>query len=402
MTHVADPVAAARAVVGWYGDPTISWSVLLQARLAGPVSPDAVTARLAELIGRYPHLGAPPAVLARAAAQWPAVCASFADEPYLDGAPLVRAAVATDGGLVLVAAHHGATDGLGLLAVLGAALGVRFVSGARGIAGRASSSLFLASAARRLAEALFAPPARIAPSIRRKATESGPDSGIPGIQDSSGYDALPMAADSDPVRTTPADSSPVRATSAGGDPVRGDVLAAVDLPAVAAGSAALTAATTRAALRWNARRGRPYRRAVAGLGVSRRDGNRATPVADSAFLRLRLPRDAGADQVRRLIAGQCPEPDFPPSRSAVPAAVTRLFASRLGSTFLASNLGVVQAPDEVRSLAFYPTASGRSGVAVGAATVGPTTTITLRARRTSFDPDAATELLHMIVAQLDR
>ncbi len=346
-----DPVDAARAVVGWYGDPTISWSVLLQARLDAPVPPDAVTARLHDLVARYPHLGAPPPVPAHATADWPAVRSDLADAPYLDTSPLVRAAVATDSGLVLVAAHHGATDGLGLLAILGAALGVDAVSQARGIADRPSSSAFLASAARRLAEALLAPPARIAPA------------------------------------TAPAPGS-------------GDVLTHAELPAASIGSAALTAAVTRAAQEWNAAHGRPYRRAVAGLGVSRRDGHRATPLADSAFLRLRLPRDAGTDLVRRLIAGQPPEPDFPRSRSAVASVATRALASRLGSTFLASNLGVVRAGAGVRALAFYPTASGRSGIAVGAATTGSTTTITLRARRTDFDPTAASELLTAILGEL--
>src|SRR5262249_13444672 len=126
----------------------------------------------------------------------------------------------------------------------------------------------------------------------------------------------------------------------------------------------------------------------------------ATPVADSAFLRLRLPRSADTATVRGLIAAQPPEPKFPRSRSAVPAVLTRLLASRLGSTFLASNLGIVDGPAEVRSLAFYPTASGRSGIAVGAVTIDRVTTVTLRARRTSFDYASAATLLNMIVTHL--
>lgn len=369
-------MAAARAVVGWYGDPTVSWSVLLQARLATPAQASAVAERLGRLVTRYPHLGAAPVVLESTAAEWPVAHAAFADEPYLDGEPLVRAAVATDDGLLLVAAHHGATDGLGLLAVLAAALGTDLVSQARGIADRPATAPFLASAARRLAEALFAPPARIAPSAGAKAARStGPVMADAGVAD-----------------------------AGAGGAGRGDVLVAVELPATSAGSAAVTAATARAAQEWNARHGTPFRRAVAGLGVSRRDGVHASPVPDSAFLRLRLPRPAGDDAddaaVRRLIAGQAPEPAFPRSRSAAPAAVTRILASRLGSTFLASNLGVVRGDPGVRSLAFYPSASGRSGVAVGAATIAATTTITLRARRSAFDHPAAADLLSMIVTHL--
>ncbi|HEY3259867.1 MAG TPA: hypothetical protein VGJ95_06290 [Pseudonocardiaceae bacterium] len=356
--RAADPVAAARAVVGWYGDPTISWSVLLQARLAAPVAAGAVAERLARLVVRYPHLGAPPVVQAVPDEAWPAACAAFADRPYADRAPMVRTAVGTESGLVLVAAHHGATDGLGLLAVLAAALGITLTSQASGIADRPSSSPFLASAARRLAEALFAPPARIAPA------------------------------------------RPATGRPAPGHPAPGDVLVCADLPAAPVGSAALTAAIGRAAQEWNARHRTPYRRAVAGLGLSRRSGDRATPVAGSAFLRLRLPGASDTGTVRGLIAAQPPEPDFPRSSSRMPIVVTRLLASRLGSTFLASNLGVVHGPHQVRSLAFYPAASGRSGVAVGAATVGHTTTITLRARRSSFDRAGAAELLSMIVARL--
>lgn len=399
MTHdlsrrTQDPVAAARAVVGWYGDPTISWSVLLQAGLAACVDADAVGERLAGLVAGYPHLGAQPVVLATADSSWPAVCASFADEPYASGAPLVRAAVGTESGLLLVAAHHGATDGLGLLAVLAAALGADLTSQARGIAGRASTSHFLAAAARRLAEALAAPPARIAPSVRRDTVTRPADSGNPGIPESGDVDAP------SPARPAGDQAASDQAASGRATGDQGDVLVCTELAAAPVGSAALTAATNRAAQEWNARHRTPYRRAVAGLGVSRRDGNRATPVADSAFLRLRLPRSADTKAVRRLIAGQAPEPDFPRSRSAVPAVLTRLLASRLGSTFLASNLGVVHGPHELRSLAFYPTASGRSGIAVGAATAGPTTTITVRARRARFDRAGADELLAVIVAHL--
>lgn len=382
-----DPVATARAVVGWYGDPTISWSVLLQARLDAPVAAVAVAERLHALVERYPHLGAAPRVPVHATVDWPRVRAAFADAPYADGASLVRVAVAGDSGLLLVAAHHGATDGLGLLAILGAALDVDVVSRARGIADRRSSSAFLTSAARRLAEALLTPPARITPA----------PAGEPAASLTTAV--APPATQTTPAPTTPAQAATTPASNAHQLAEAGDVLTAAELPAASAGSAALTAAVTRAAQEWNERHGAPYLRAVAGLGVSRRDGHQATPVADSAFLRLRLPRDATADVVRRLIAAQPPEPDFPRSRSAVPAALTRVLASRLGSTFLASNLGIVDARG-VRALAFYPTASGRSGIAVGAATTGDTTTITLRARRTDFTPAAADTFLAGIVAHL--
>lgn len=100
----------------------------------------------------------------------------------------------------------------------------------------------------------------------------------------------------------------------------------------------------------------------------------------------------GAD-VTAVLAAQPPEPDFPARSSRLARLGTRLLASRLGSTFLVSNLGVVSTGDTVRSLAFYPAASGRSGVAFGAATTGDTTTVTVRARRKDFDAAAAARLL---------
>ena len=46
---------------------------------------------------------------------------------------------------------------------------------------------------------------------------------------------------------------------------------------------------------------------------------------------------------------------------------------------LVSHLGRVQA-DELEALAFYPFAGGGSGLALGAVTVGSSTTLTLRAQ----------------------
>jgi hypothetical protein len=345
-----DAVTAARAVVGWYGDPTISWSVLLQASLTEPVDPAEVGSRLAGTVARYPHLGAAPAVQAVAGDEWPALLSQFADQPYAEGRPLVRAAVGVDEPRLVVAAHHGVTDGLGLLALLGDALGTTVTSHARGIGDRPAGSSFAVTAARRLVEALLHPPARVARD--------------------------------------------------GGRPAAGDLLVSAELPAISAGSGALIAAAARAVEGWNHRHGARARRQVAGIGVSRRGGDRLSPELDSAFLRLRLPAAPSDAVVRRMVAERPPEPDYPRTAAATPRLLTRALAGRLGSTFLVSNLGVVQAGPAVRSLAFHPTAGGRSGVAIGAATVGSTTTITLRARRADFDAGAADELLAAVVAEL--
>lgn len=343
-----DAVETACRVIGLYGDPTISWSILLEARLPQPVNPDGVASRLADATERYPHLGQPPPVKLVEPAAWPAVCADFADRPYRDSDSLVRVAAGTD--RLLIAAHHGAVDGFGLLALVGIALEVPICSSALGIGGRPAARGFVASSALRLLEALFVPPSRAA---------------APGSSMPSG--------------------------------TAGDVLTSVDLPASRVGSAALTAATARAVRIWNQRHGRSTPRVVAALGASRRPGDALAPDRCTGFYRLRVPPGADAITVRRLLDQTAPEPDFPSTGGSIARPVIRTLTNRLGATFLVSNLGVVRAGSLIRSLAFHPAASGRSGIAVGAVTCGDTTTVTVRARRTGFDDAAAAEILRLIV-----
>jgi hypothetical protein len=338
-------------VVGLYGDPMVSWSVLLEARLAGPADPDEVAGRLADAAQRHPHLGAPPEVRLVAPPDWTAVRTEFADRPYGDSESLVRVATGTD--RLLVAAHHGALDGLGLLALLGIALGSPVASGARGIGARPAARGFLTSCALRLLEALFVPPSR--------AAGSRPD----------------------PRHPSPAPS--------------GDVLTSVDLPAGRVGTAALTAATARAVRAWNRRHGARTPRVVAALGASRRPGDALAPDRCTTFYRLRVPPNVDTATVRRLVERTAPEPDFPSTGGTLVRPVIRALTNRLGATFLASNLGVVRVGSTVRSLAFHPVASGGAGIAVGAVTCAGTTTVTVRARRTSFDDAAATDLLRLVV-----
>ncbi|MFJ9780254.1 hypothetical protein ACIRSS_11765 [Amycolatopsis sp. NPDC101161] len=335
MTRLASDHA--HRVVGLYGDPTVSWSILLEAELgtAAP-DPDKLRARLAAAVQQYPHLGAVPDI--EATADLPATRDRFASAPYERGAPLLR--VAAGESTLLVAAHHGALDGLGLLSLLGILLDVPVSSGATGIGERTGGKPFAVSALQRLAEALFAPPGRITPDRRAEAA--------------------------------------------------GDVFAARHEPRLRLGAAGFVAAAARATERWNRAHGARTARVVAALGASWRSGAAPEPVHDSAFFRLRLR--PGAD-VAAVLAAQPPEPDFPARSSRLARLGTRLLASRLGSTFLVSNLGVVSTGDTVRSLAFYPAASGRSGVAFGAATTGEVTTVTVRARRRDFDAAAAGRLL---------
>ncbi|MEU0537972.1 hypothetical protein [Amycolatopsis tolypomycina] len=335
MTRLASDHA--HRVVGLYGDPTVSWSILLEAELgAAAPEPEKLRARLADAGRQYPHLGVVPDI--ERSTDLTEVRDRFASAPYERGAPLVR--VATGETTLLVAAHHGALDGLGLLSLLGILLDVPVSSAARGIGERAGGKPFAVSALQRLAEALFAPPGRITPERGREAA--------------------------------------------------GDVFVAGHEPGLRLGAAGFVAAAARATERWNRAHGARTARVVAALGASRRSGAAPEPVHDSAFFRLRLGR--GAD-VAAVLAAQPPEPDFPARSSRVARLGTRLLASRLGSTFLVSNLGLVSTGDTVRSLAFYPAASGRSGVAFGVATTGGQTTVTVRARRKDFDAAAAARLL---------
>lgn len=341
----------AHSVVGFYGDPTVSWSILLEARVFSPLEAESVRARLRDATGEHPHLGAPPVVESIRAAELSHVRTRFAAQPYDRGEPLIRVAVCADEPAVLIAAHHGALDGLGLLAVLGIVVDSPISSGAKGIGARSADTSFLASAAKRIAEALFAPPARITPER--------------------------------------------------GEPVPGDVFSARNEPRMRFGAAEFVAAAAHATERWNGEHGKRAARVVAAIGASCRAGAAPKPERDSAFFRLRLKSAPLAGEVGISLAARPPEPDFPARSSTIARLGTRLLASRLGSTFLVSNLGVVSAAG-VRSIAFYPAASGRSGVAFGAATVGDISTVTVRARRKDFDAAATGRLANEVVDALRR
>jgi hypothetical protein len=319
---------------------------VLQADLSKRVDPDAVARRLAATADRYPHLGSPPAVCSV-----PAVGAlrhRFASEPYGAEEPLVRAAVGVDEPGLLLAAHHGAVDGIGLLALLGAALAQGVYTNAPGVGDRPAAASFLAGAARRLAEAVFAPPTKLWHP--------------PGSSDA------------------------------------GDALAEAHLPYTRIGTAALTAAACSVAAWWNGVHGVAADRMVVAVGAARHGGANPVPAHQAVLLRLRLPAGADLDLVRGRLRSQPPEPDFAPIRGPVAAVPRRLLARRLGATFLVSNLGHVEAP--VRALAFYPVDGGPAGIAFGCVSSAATTTLTVRTRRRDLGPAEAEALLRRLVATL--
>ena len=348
-----DAVRHARETLAWTGQAGAAWSIVLEARVAEPLSRDGVRDRLAAAARAAPHLGPPPPVEAVAEAALPRVRGAFADTPYADGGPTVRAAVcAGDPAAVVLAAHHGALDGLGLVALLGEVLGAPVRSSVRGDHAGPREGWRPRAVASRLREALLAPPARVLPARRDRAA-------------------------------------------------RGDRLVAATGPAVQGGTAALVAAAVRGVRAWNAHRGAATRRPVVAVGVSRRGGANPTLAHDATWLRLRLDGAADEDAVAAVLRRTTSErvgrgPVLPPPV----AAAVRLVAEQLGSTLLVSNLGVLDGPGQLRSVAFFPKQYGRSPVALGAATVAGTATLTLRVRTRDFGPDDAERLLAGIAAEL--
>jgi hypothetical protein len=339
----------ARAVVGLYGDPTVPWSIALQADLSEALDAGVVHDRLAALAARYPHLGGAPSVVTTDRLDETRV--EFASRLYDGHEPLVRVALTGSPPALLLAAHHGAVDGLGLLALLGAAFDRPVRTSVVGMRDRAIARSFVLAAARRVGEALFAPPIRLSPV--RPAPPVGTD----------------------------------------------EVLVAARLPRLPVGTAAVTAVAAAVVRDWNVgRRGR----VVAAIGASRRDGDDLTPEHRAAYLRLRLPLGADRALVREMLENQRLEPDFPPSRNVVVRLGSRALARRLGATFLVSNLGAVEVGAPVPALTFFPQPSGPSGVAIGVVSTAGATSLTVRARRRDFTEAAAADLLDRLVAAVGR
>ncbi|WP_392426156.1 hypothetical protein [Barrientosiimonas humi] len=351
----ADPEEPdADKVVGLYGDPSVSWSILIDARLTTPQAPEQIRDRLRAVVAEYPTCGTDPSWSESASEDWPSALAQLANREYDTDRALVRGLCAADGSRFAVAAHHGAVDGLGLLGLLGPALGVDLRSSARGLEATAAGRGFLAAAAARVVEALIDPP-------RRFRAEKGAEG-------------------------------------------EGSWLAA-SVITQSPGTARLVAATAATLTQWNgtARGDASARRSsFIGVGASRRTADSfISPERSSAYLRLARPSSL-VDAARDQLHDTTPEPDFPPARvgGLAPLAM-RLLRHRLGNTALVSNLGVVHGGEGVIShLTFYPQESGPRGVAVAAVTLDGTTTLTVRARRADFTEPGTQRMLALVADAL--
>lgn len=313
----------------WLGQEDLAWNILLVARLRAMPPTAALLDRLVEVSAQH-GWGRPKqdGVLDGEVGELLPLLAEVRD-------PARPVSLGTASGALVVRAHHAHVDGLGLLAVLRDVAAGDLTSGAAGVGDRPRRAT-LAAVGGRLGEVLLRPPAVVAPL---------------GTPDAS------AAGDAFAARTLPAE-------------VRTAGLAAAAVRAIAARNAAADRRTGRIAL---------------AVGVSTVSGRDLRVGDDSGFLRITGAEDLDTEGLRRAFE-QAPLQVGGTAQGGAARGVSGLirwgsktFARRLGSTLLVSHLGRVQA-DGVEEVAFYPLAGGGSGLALGAATVGSSTTITLRAR----------------------
>ena len=351
----------AERVVGLYGDPDVSWSIVMEAHLARPVDPAAFVLALRRVVAAHPHLGPSPLVSVVPGDAVLAAREAIANGLFTPDQPLVRGAVDEAGTHVVVGCHHGVADGLGLLGLLGAALDLDLRSSALGIAEQESSQSFARRSLARLREAALTPPQRL--------------------------------------RRVPASS-----------PARGDWLYSRSVTPPM-GTAALVAAARAATDAWNGTRGAgPRRPVVLAIGASRRtDSGRPEPDRQTAYLRLEdVPAGVDLSGARSILRNTEPEPTFPATTGlGIGPMITRALSSRLGSTMLLSNVGDVLGGEGdggvgLESLAFFPATGGPSAVAVGLVTANGRTELTVRAARRDFSEGAAEALVdHLAQAWVD-
>ena len=350
----SDPVLRARESASLIGHPDQRWSIVLHARLAAPLEPEVVNARIAAELDHRVELGPSPTAATVASSDLDRTLVALAEEPYVAGESVLRAALvpAPDPGVIL-AAHHGALDGLGLIALLAVVLGEPVLTSARGVSPDSrGGGRFATLVARRTAEALFHPPTRIAgqPPAGRRA---------------------------------------------------GECLAERSVPVFAGGTAGLTAAAVRTVMSWNREHGADAQRVAITIGASHRPGSEPTLDNRAAWLRIHV-RCGDEEHVASTLRA-APSLPVGPSRHRLEGAgrlATRLLSRRLGSTLMVSNLGTITGPSALQSVSFYPVTHGKRAVALGATTVGNRSTLTLRAEAQDFDAISLERLLRSVSEEL--
>ena len=326
----------------WVADPGIGWRILLTAYLPEPPDAGDVLGRLTELAARQGWEGTTEV---RSDDEVDALRARLVDGP----AP-VTAGIA--GSALVVSAHHASVDGLGLLDVMAAATGQPVASRVRGVGERPTRGSFARTAIRRLAEAAFRPPARVAT----------PD----------------------------------------GEVASGDVFAEITVPGLWR-TAELVTAAVQGILRHNDAAGRDTRHLAVAVGAGRPRSGDDDRIADrSALMRLTDLEDATAQEIEerlRTAPLEAPPSGGGPATARLLAGGMRLLSRRLGSTLLVSHLGDVTA-EHATALAFHPVTAGGTGLSLGAVGLRGSTTLTLRARAGHWDRPGLEELLREIAAEL--
>jgi hypothetical protein len=313
----------------WVADPSVEWIIVLHASLARAVDAGQV----------------------RAGAIATGLQATLVDAEGRSGLDAVVAPgeaplrVALSDKEVWLGVEHRHCDGIGLLALLGQVAGAPATSSARGIGTRRERGTSLGATCRRLAEALFAPPAPVAAHRPRRRRPRVP----------------------------------------------GDAFARLTLPGHVS-TAALVEAAVSAVADHNRAAGARTSRIAVSIGASRSGGGDPVVSDDSALLRLQHVERMNTTSLQEAMRRAAPEPPPPGARRGTgpvawgSVAAMRLLSPRLGSTLLVSHLGTVDAPG-VEDLAFYPVTAGGSGISVGAVGLRGTTVVTLRGRRHRHGPD---------------
>ncbi|GGD19128.1 hypothetical protein [Nocardioides daphniae] len=348
----AEALRMARAVVGLYGDPDVTWGISLEATFEAPVDLTEVDARIAALVAEHPHLGVLPTLQRVAPQAWADERERSASAPFGDDGLLVRLLASEDATRFFVTAHHGVCDGLGLIAVMSAVVGRPLTSSARGVGDRTSSQSFLVSSVLRLGEALLAPPAR-------------------------------FSGEGDP--------------AAAGRPER---LHQVDEPTGTVNGVRVCAALNSIHAAWPRRRTSGGRRFLVVMGASRRVPGETAPDRQTAYFRIALKPQWGLAEVKRALQEAEPEPTFPEtSAGGIGPMVTRALKNRLGYTVNVSNLGIVSG-EGLASMAMFPAVNGPQAVGVGLVSTSHGSTVSLRTRRTDFSDDEAQRLLRLVMERV--
>ena len=324
---------SAHEVVGLYGDPDTSWGIAVDLGVRDLVTGSERPSGWPRCARRTRTSGAAPPSRSSARRTGPRDGPGWPPAPLRRREALLRVAVRDDGRRLAVGAHHGAVDGLGLVAVAGAAAGPAAAHRGPGAS---------ATAARRHGFVALEPapagrgPGRPAPAVRRRRRARRATRTSASVHPSAGRSAGPL--------------------------------------------------TWRvAAARGLRRPARHARRPAAGRSA-RPGGRDACPQPDrqTAYLRLRVPVGAERGQVRRAIADRATRARLPRDVArGIGPRVTHLLRRRLGATALLSNLGLDRRGPSTRSRC-SPPAAARARSRSGWRPRASTTTLSLRTRRADF------------------